>query len=261
MSFIEFTGMVGAGKSTVATALAAALQQHDQQVFTPVAASRHCLDRSLLGRLGRRLLPGVWQRGRNPLLRHLVHPFYLFLFTLAYPRLIWLVCRSQQHRPLTWRHRRLILKRFGDVAGHFHFLRSRLQPDELVIFEEGFVHRAINLFAWDEDPLDVEQLWAYYQQLPTLDLLIVVEAPTAVCQQRAQQRGLPTSLADKDEATQQRFTRHSARIIQLALSAAADHRPIICLDNSHSLAETLRRLQASLPPTDQVLSNRSGLTW
>lgn len=253
MSFIEFTGMVGAGKSTVALALAAALQQENRRVFNPVAASRHCLDRSLMGRVGRRLLPGVWLRGRNPIFRRLIHPFYQFLFALTHPRLFWLVCSSQLHRPLTWQHRRLILKRFGDVAGHFQFLLSRLEPDELVIFEEGFVHRAINLFAWDKDPLDVEQLWAYYQQLPHMDLLIVVEAPTDVCQQRAIQRGLPASLTDKDEVTRERFTQHSARIIWLALSATANQHPIIRLDNSQSLTETLRLLQTSLSQTAPML--------
>lgn len=254
MSFLELTGMVGAGKSTIAFALGSHLEQAGWRVFTPVIASRHCLDRSWLGRMVRRFLPGGWSRGRNALLRYLISPLYQLLFALKHPRLIGIVGHSQLRRPLSWSHRRLILKRFADVAGHYQFLGSRLQPDELVIFEEGLVHRAINLFAWAEGPLEGEQLLAYFRCLPAMDWLVVVEAPPTICQLRAQKRGLPAHLADKDKATVDRFSQHSAQIMQLALVAAAGQRQVIQIDNSHTLAESLHTLQTRLMPAFLELS-------
>ncbi len=247
MNFIEFTGMVGAGKSTVAVALATHLQQHQLNPLTPADASRRCLERSRCGQVIQALVPVAWQKQfLNRWLRHVTLPVYQFLFALAHPQLWWLVYQSQLKRQLPWGHRRLILQRFATVAGHYQFLCSRLKADEVVIFEEGLVHRAINLFAWEEGALKPEVLLAYYRQLPVMGLLIVVEAPDVVCQVRAQNRGLPARLAAQDALVIERFTHHSRHIIQLALAAAAGQRPVIQLDNSQALAESMALLHESL---------------
>ena len=99
MNFIEFTGMVGAGKSTVAVALATHLQQHQLNPLTPTDASRRCLERSRCGQVIQAMAPVVWHKQLlNRGLRHVILPAYQLLFALAHPQLWWLVCQSQLKR-------------------------------------------------------------------------------------------------------------------------------------------------------------------
>jgi thymidylate kinase len=246
--FIEFTGMVGAGKSTVAAELKGFLRENGVQALSPVEAMRCGLERSRLGRALERLAP-AGRRGRR------LRSFSLRALDLCYrlsfacerPRLVWCVLTSQLRRTIPWWHRRKIIGLFFEVAGRYQFLRHRLRAGEAVVLEEGFVHRAINLYAWEPGQIDPDRVEHYLALVPASDLVVLVRAPLDVCLERARLRGLPTRLRDKDQRTIDRFMVHSDRIIAIASAfLAGQRREAIDVDNGGRLEDGIAGLRNRL---------------
>jgi len=244
MMFVEFTGMVGAGKSTLALALKKLLQDNNFEALSLGEAIVNQMERSLLGRLVYSIAPVAWRTrvlykvyslGVEPLCR--VH------FAYENPRLVWKVCASQFHRQIPLRHRQAILSLFFKIAGGYQFLRHRLEPNQVVILEEGLIHRAVNLYAWEPKQIDPALLMTYFSLLPALDLVVLVRAPFDICMERAEFRGLPSRLHGKDESTVDRFMNHSAQIIGLASEfLASTDRPVVEVDNGGQLEEGIANL-------------------
>ena len=88
------------------------------------------------------------------------------LFCPDNPRLVCQVLASQLHTNIPSWHKRLCIALFFQRAGAFHFLRHRLQSDEVVIVDEGLFHRSVNLFAWRSEPPDRKTIMAYLRTLP-----------------------------------------------------------------------------------------------
>lgn len=237
---IELAGPVGAGKTTVAAELARLLRAEGLAVLTPAEAVARCLERTWAGRsLGHGRLGRAAARGAVA--------WHALAFALERPRLAWHVLASQRRRTIPWWHRRIIVGLFFQVAGQERLLRRALRAGEAVVFEEGVVHRAVNLYAWAPGRLETDAVRAYLALLPAADLTVLVRAPLEVCLRRAGARGLPIRLRDKDGRTVERFMQHAQAIIELAGRAlAAGGRTAIMVDNGGSLEATAAALRERL---------------
>lgn len=244
---IECVGMIGAGKSTVTRQLKDLLVEHGWTVLEPRKAIEQCWQRSLIGKFSARLVP---ERRHNVVLKgylRIVNVWFSLVFSLRHPRLVWQVCAAQRQRTIPWWHRCIILQLFFDVAAAYQFLQRRLAAGEAVIFEEGLMHRAINIYAWEPGQLEQDDVVSYFQRLPPSDLLVFVLAPYDVCIARAEARGLPLRLRDKDPLTVQRFMQHAQHIIELAEQVVADSdRAVLNVDNGDSLEDGVRTLRSQL---------------
>ena len=247
--FIEFIGMVGAGKTTIAQSLQSLLRDRGYTVLSRGEAVFICLERSFVGRLVHKLVPtAVWRR-------RILRAFYIggprfwnqLYFVLTQPKLTWQIYQSQFRRDIPWWHRRIILNLFFRMAGTYFYLRHRLRPEEIVLLEEGFLHRAVNLYAWEVKELEVGILRSYFSALPVLDLVIFIQTPISVCLERSQMRGHPSRVELQDPKVLERFMAQASRIIQMAADFLAnDSREVITIDNSQELDLSTVNLQTDL---------------
>ena len=249
MIFIEFFGLVGAGKTTVALATEKILLETGHEAIDLVTAIDRCLERSLLGRLARPFVgPAHRKRLLKALYREGISPIYGLRLALVNPVLVAAAIRAQLGNGLPWWHKRRIWRLFFSVLNGRAFLAGRLEENEIVLLEEGSLHRAVNLFAWQMDGVRRDLLAQYLEHLPALDLAVLVEAPIDRCRSRSNGRGLPNRLLNKDEATADRFFENAAHIVVLVASyASASGRPIIIVDNSGEPGGFESELSRQLP--------------
>ena len=215
LTTVEMAGMVGAGKTTLADAVAAELEDHGYRVLRPAAAVAEALDRSTVGAVSRRLTrsPAARRHLQRAWYRLVVRPAHIACFVAGRLRPTWSAARAVKRSPLPRWHRRKILGLLLRPAATQRYLERRLRPDEVVLLDEGMVHRAVNLFAWTAGDVDLAAVGRYVDGLPATDLVVLVTAPLEVCIERAGARGLPRRLAGRDEATVSRFMHNAATVV------------------------------------------------
>jgi len=218
---IEFIGAPGAGKTTLLPAVIHFFESRSYLAYTTVEAARPFARRTMAGKLVQRLVPAVWQR---PLLWRV---FYLhsighrLSFMAQHPRLIAQVSASQRGRPTAAdvRQRRVLPWLFHHM-GTYEFLRRYARPDELLLFDEGFIHRVVQLFTSSAEKPTQTQIAAYLDLLPQLDLVIYVQASAATCEQRIYERGLWQRAQHKEPAEVSQFVCHAHEAVELAVAHA-----------------------------------------
>ncbi|HEY7615961.1 MAG TPA: phosphotransferase [Terriglobales bacterium] len=238
MSWIEFTGEVGAGKTTLAAAFRRQAESCGYRALSPEEAAQLAMERTLPGRwLARLPWTGSRERVLGRLYRWFAAPLAQSAFARQHAELMRQVDRSERaRRTLPDKHRGIIRRLFFDVAALYQFALPRLKPGELVVLDEGFAHRAVNLFAWEPGEVDVEAVHAYLDCLPVSGLIVMVNAPEGAALERAQARGLPVRLRDKDPEVVQRFITHTGEIIRIAADRFAGQtlhrRQLVTVENS-----------------------------
>jgi hypothetical protein len=107
---------------------------------------------------------------------------------------------------------------FRDGSYYRYFL-DRLRPDEVLILDEGLVHRATSVYASaSEDPSPLEVI-GYVKLLPRSDLVIWVQAPLDICAARVSSKGTSKRYLGKDLAP---FLNNSVKTIDIALQGIRD---------------------------------------
>jgi hypothetical protein len=220
---IEFVGAPGAGKSSLLAAVSEACSAAGLSAERVVDCARELASRTALGRIGALLPEG---RARSGILwvvfrwtsfaaaaRHIV---------VTWP-LAWRVLVSQRRRPaaaetgdrrvLYWLHR---------LAGaHALFLRHA-RPGEILLLDEGYAHRAVQLFASAVERPDPVAVTRYLDAVPVPDLLVVVRAASETCAERVLARGVWDRFAGRDETVLRRFVDNAHHATELAATYAID---------------------------------------
>lgn len=214
---IEFMGYSGAGKSTLVPILTQLLRDDGELVMSVTEAIRAYTARTLPGRIVCALAPAAL---RGPLLwrsfSYLISKLHLLQCFMERPQLMGYVVRSQLQRPVPRRHRWLIVRLFLRMASEYHLVRSCSQPGEVVVFDEGFVHRAVHLFVSAAEQVNSEQIVEYLSLLPHSDLVILVKAAPATCLARIQSRGLQVRLSNLTAQDIARFMANTAQVMEIA---------------------------------------------
>ena len=141
---------------------------------------------------------------------------------------------SQRRRPKSADIRqRKVLYWFFRTVGYYEFLKSRTTPSEALIFDEGFVHRVVQLNASGVEEPDPVQILAYVDLLPQPDMVIFVRAPHPVCEQRIYRRGLWSRFQHKDPAEISQFVANACSIVNLTVEHLKNkHWVVVEVDNS-----------------------------
>jgi deoxyadenosine/deoxycytidine kinase len=257
--FIEFVGMMGAGKTTLAEVLKDLLGEMGLIPLTLNEAINKCLERTVFGNLiNKWITSSLWRR--RILRRTYVHIFYLYhkyAYMLSNPMFALSIYRSQLCRKLPWWHRRLIVRLFFDNIVGYLFLRNRLHVNEAVILDEGLMHRAVNLYAWEISEIDPSQIMSYFEHLPVLDLVIIIQAPLKKCMERLKDRGMPRRIEIKDQDTIRRYLDNAYRITGWATEFATDgNRKAIKIENDESIEVSTHILRHSMENILSLCGNR-----
>jgi thymidylate kinase len=213
----EFLGNSGSGKSTLIPILIRILQDEGLIAMSMTEAIHYYMRKTYLGRIIGFLAPQAWN---GPILWRVFSHFNSRLctarFALQNPRLMCYVIKSQLRRPIPRQHRRLILRLFFQMAGGYHFLKSRVQPDHILILDEAFVHRVVHMFASESEPIRPDQVLEYLKLLPRSDLVIMVQAPLEMCLARIHARGLQVRLRGLEARGVERFMMNAEQVVGIA---------------------------------------------
>lgn len=257
---IEFIGAPGAGKTTLLRELIHFFESRGCPAFTVVEAARPLARRTLGGQFVQQLAPATWQ---EPLLWRI---FYLYSvghrlrFMAQNPRLMMQVLGSQRGRPAAAEVRqRQVLPWLLRQMGYYAFLRHHARPNEVLLFDEGFSHRVVQLFTSSIEKPTAAQITAYIDRLPQPDLLIHVQASTAVCLQRIYQRGLWQRAQHKTPAEISQFVNHAHEAVELAVAHARGKNWLVLTVANDE--ETLTAVQTNLQQQLSQLSFGHQPAW
>ena len=217
---IEFIGTPGAGKTTLLPFVGEYLNGQGFHPYTIVEASRIFARRTLLGKIVDRLAPSSL---RQPLLWQVFYNLsllYRLRFGVKHFSLVRQVISSQKHRPVSANiQERRVLYWFFHLMGYYEFLKAYAKPNEVLLFDEGFVHRVVQLNASEVEVPRSIQIKAYLDLLPRPNLVIFAQAPQDICEKRIQKRGVWARFYQKHPMELSQFVAHA----QMAVDFAVDY--------------------------------------
>ena len=214
---IELIGVPGAGKTTVAGVLEEALRDSGTIPYDVVKAARVFAERTALGRLMSRLLPG----SRIPAALWGVYLLYSWVYAVVFstrnPRLLRYLMISQRRRPAEADvAARKVRYWYLRLVGSYEFLVAKGYPGEVLVLDEGFVHRVVQLHASEVERPEADAISRYLQLVPEPDAVIHVRAPLDVCVERIRLRGVWERYQRRDRGRLSDFLESADRAVVLA---------------------------------------------
>lgn len=223
MRTIELAGAVGSGKSTLAPELVRLLTESGVDAIGQADA--------LAALAGRRLRTRV----------DLPHGV---AFSARHPHLVALIARQLLGGAIDWSHRLRIMGLVVRLGARRRFLDARLPAERVVVSDEGFVQRMVNVFAWRRRPIPTRDLERYLRLAPIADAVVVVRAEPAVATARARSRGLPARVQAKPADDAARFLERAGEVIERVVPLlVARGVQVVEVDNSGALEEAIDALR------------------
>ena len=260
---IEFIGTPGAGKTTLLPVVIDYFDGLGFRTYTVVQAARPFAERTLLGKAISRLAPAGL---RQPLLWQVFYhlsKLYRLKFITKNWELIRSVLRYQKTRPISGQDREHVLTWFIHLVGYYEFLSSRLEPNEALILDEGFIHRVVQLFASEVEEPDPDHISAYINLLPKPDLVVFPSAPKEMCEKRVYARGVWERFRLKSPAEISRYIANSHEVVNLAVDCIKNKGWVVLdVDNgdedpAKAKAELHRELSSSFTYSFRLLELHS----
>ncbi len=257
---VELIGTPGAGKTSLLPAIIDCLGERGVTARTIVSAGRVYAERTRLGSLIARFAPPPL---RGPLLWQLfchLSRAYRFRFLFHHMEFARHLALGQAHRDASVKFRRHALRWYLRMLGQYEFLRTHLRPNEALVIDQGFVHRAVDLHASDRGEPDLAAVSAYLDLVPQPDLIIHVNAPLGVCEARVFDRGPWAHFRRESPAALSRFITNSHVVVgQVVERMRAKGWNLIEVDNgSEGLALSTARLRSILMNPDSASVPLSG---
>ena len=267
---IEFIGTPGAGKTTLMREAAKLLEERALRPRTVVDAARPFAERTAWGKVVRRLTPRSWHRPLLWQVFYVLSVLHRIKFCARHSALVRLVLGTQLRRPASANVRgRRVLHWFFRLTGAYEFLKTQARSGDVLLLDEGFLHRVVQTHASDAEVPDVSQVLAYVDLLPAPDLVIFVKTPRIVCEERIFHRGLWKHFQQKSREQVSRFLANAETVVELAVSRAKSNGwRVIEVDNGadnlaastavlrNKLASVLSPLRSV--PEDQMSPQLSG---
>ncbi len=245
---VEFIGAPGAGKTVLMPVVGAHFDRLGFQALSVLEAARPFAARTRIGKAVQSLAPG---RPRRFLLWQV---FYLFSFLHRQnfrrrnPALIGGTLAFQRQRPITAADRHHVLRWFIHLTGTYEFLSAYSRQDEVLVFDEGFVHRVVQLFASENEQPDPARVAAYLDLIPQPDLVIFPSASSATCERRVFERGVWERFRVKERDATSRFIANAHRVVTFAVGYIRSKGwTVIEVDNDNrEISASLAALQENL---------------
>lgn len=250
---VELAGAPGSGKTSSSDGVVAALAEMGWRAHKPEEAARLVVSRLPLGRLiglapSSGVRRGLWWR------LYLVHRLLGAARSVARdPRHLVALLRFQRARPPeALGRRRRVVHWYLRTTGAQEFFRRHGGPEEAVVFDEGQVHRVVQLFSSTvETPLP-EAVTSYLDRIPRPDLLILVRCPPEVCEERIRARGIWPRLSDLGDEGLARFVSNAHTAVSHAAAyARAAGWATIEVDNTDDAAEPATRAAVAMRRRDR----------
>lgn len=259
---VEFIGTPGAGKTTFMPVVSEHFKKQNFQPFTVLEAARPFASRTSPGRMVQMLPFG---RLRRFLLWQI---FYRFSYTHRRKfaeqnqTLMQTVMNYQHQRPISESDKEHVLRWFLHLTGSYQFLKSRAQPGEMLLFDEGFVHRVVQLFASEMEQPDLDSVAHYLDLIPKPDLIIFPSASRELCEKRVFERGVWERFRAKGHQETSRFIMNAYKIVKYAVKRLRIKGwTVIEVDNNRdNLAEAKTMLEHTLSDLVIFVPETAGLT-
>ncbi|MGE5227579.1 MAG: hypothetical protein ACM3OO_11965 [Planctomycetaceae bacterium] len=219
---IEFVGTPGSGKTTLATALVELLRAEGRDATTIVEAARPHAATTRTGRVVSALAPG---RVRRQLLWRV---FYLastrdaVRFRRAHRDLARMVVAGERTRPVPRKLQRHTIWWFFQLGGRTRFLSRTSHDGEILVVDDGFLHRVVALHAGPGETPDEVLVRALVDLLPRPDLVVHVVADAETCAQRVSERGIWRHRAGLDDEGLRAYVKSAEGAVQAGVSRAIE---------------------------------------
>jgi thymidylate kinase len=229
---VEFIGTPGAGKTTFMPVVKDFFASRGLHAWSVLEASRPFAQRTKMGSLINSLAPSSL---KNPLLWQVFYQssrMHRTAFRNENRDLLDSVLRFQSTRPISQTDLQHVLRWFINLSGQYHFLREHAAADDVLIFDEGFVHRVVQLFASEIETPDKARIQAYLDLIPLPDLILIPQASLETCIERIHRRGIWDRFKDRGEEVVFRFMTNAFTVVNLAVDyLQTKNRPIIQIIN------------------------------
>jgi len=260
-TIIEFISTPGAGKTSLCAAVREFFAERGQRALVVMDASRLFASRTRAGGLVASLAPASLQ---GPLLWQVFYQASRLNrvgFRSEHRALIQAVEDFQRGRPIPEGDRQHVMGWFTNLIGQYRFLKTHAEKGDVLVFDEGFIHRVVQLFASEAEALNPSRIRSYLDLVPLPDLIIQPQASLETCIERVYHRGIWERFRGRDEAAVRRFMQNAHAAVGIAVEhIAARGWPLLQVVNEgHPAAESARQLKMKLASMHLVASDAINL--
>jgi thymidylate kinase len=255
---VEFFGTPGAGKTTLLKAARTIFQENGFHAYSVVEAARPFARRTLLGKAVHLLSPAPYRRQLLWQVFYYASLLDRLKFRNRHPQLIRYVSKSQKLRPVEAAIReRRVLYWFHHLMGYYEFITRHAQPGEILIWDDGFVHRAVHLHASTVETPDLAHIRTYLDLIPQPDIVIVPCTPLEVCEDRIVNRGIWEHFRNKSRAQLRQYLTSADQVVKGTVDyIKAKGWTVVEVDNSRDdLAVIFEELQNKLMNATPLIGN------
>ena len=255
---IEFIGTPGSGKTSLLHTAVESLREAGMRPFTVVEASRVFAARTTVGKVVQVIAPASIRQQMLWQVFHSLSSLKRVRFKQEHHQLFTLIARWQSDRPEdAGAQQRRVEYWLNQLAGYYSFLSANTQAGEVLLFDEGFVHRVVQLFASPVETPDAAKVAAYAALIPQPDLVVYVNAPVEVCLKRIHERGVWQRMQNKSPEELHHFLENAdLAVTQMVARLIAQNWQVIEVDNSQSDISTAQQ-SLSMQLTQTLYPNLS----
>lgn len=217
---IEFAGVPGSGKTSLSDAVAAQLRKMGYLVHTTTEAARPRAAETGVGKL----LVGIADSKAGSL--GLWWLFYAagvgqsIAFGWQNRRSLREVARYQASRPISPSLKAHIAWWYMQLGGRRRFL-DRSESLEAILYDDGFLHRSVALFASHTEPVREEAIRTYIRSVPMPDTVVRVLVDVHTCTERVLSRGIWPHSKDMTPTEVKRYLENAEHVLEIGLHEAS----------------------------------------
>jgi len=251
---VEFIGTPGAGKTTFMPVVSEYFRSRSSHPYSVIEAARPFAARTTIGKQVQ-LIPV--EKLRRFLLWQIFYSYSYYYrprFAARNQTLMQqIVLEYQAQRPITKKDKKHVLHWFLHLTGSFEFLKTYIQTGDVLMFDEGFVHRVVQLFASEIESPDLDSVKRYLDMIPCPDLIIYPKVSSNVCEKRVFKRGVWNRFQTKGREETIKFIQNAHKIVTYAVEyiKIKDWKVIEVDNNGENLAEAEAALKRTL--SDSVI--------
>lgn len=214
---VEFIGAPGSGKTTFMPYVKDYFTEKGYSANAILDAARPFATRTGLGRIAAAVLPAKLQRFILWQIFYVSTIVHRNAFTQHNQLLMETVIPYQSNRQISKADKRHVLRWFNHLTGCYQFFSKRIEEGEIVLFDEGFVHRVVQLFASENEEIDYQAISEYLNLIPKPDLVVFVNASANVCKERVFSRGVWDRFREKDPNETVLFLERAWKIVNYSV--------------------------------------------